>query len=143
MRRRALLAIGLGAASGSGLSSVAAAQGATVPLIGFLGSTAPAPEVVAPFLAGLAEAGYRDGRNVAVEYRWANNQLERLPELIAELLRLPLDVIVTSGGVPATRAAMAATSSVPIVFEVGRDPVQAGLVASFSRPGGNATGVHM
>ena len=143
MKRRTLIVLaGDGAATLAGWR-VAVAQPAPIPRIGFLGATEAAPEVVAPFLAGLAEAGFHEGRNVAVGYRWANNDLGRLPALAAELLRSPLAVLVTSGGVPAARAAMASASGVPIVFEVGRDPVLSGLVASLSRPGGNATGVYM
>ena len=111
-------------------------------VIGFLSGTAPQPRVVTLFLEGLAQGGFHVGRNVAIEYRWADNHPERLPALAAELLRIPVAVIVALSGIPA-RAAKAATTSVPVVFEVGRDPVELGLVASLARPGGNLTGVHM
>ena len=97
---------------------------------------------VAPFLQGLAQGGFTVGRNVAIEYRWAENHPERLPALVAELLRVPVTVIVAISGLPA-RAAKDATTSVPVLFEVGRDPVEAGLVASLGRPGGNLTGVQL
>jgi putative ABC transport system substrate-binding protein len=113
------------------------------PIVGFLGATAAAPRLVAPFLDGLAEAGYVEGRNVSVIYRWAENRADRLPALAAELVAAGASVIVTSGGAVPARAAKAATSAVPIVFEVGIDPVTTGLVASLARPGGNATGVYM
>ncbi|MEO6409936.1 MAG: ABC transporter substrate-binding protein [Burkholderiaceae bacterium] len=143
MKRRDILAMAGGAVTATGAWRAVVAQPAPIPRIGFLGSNEASPEIVEPFLAGLAEGGFQPGRNVAVEYRWAANRLDRLPELMTDLMRRPLAVVVTSGGVPAARAAIAAASDVPVVFEVGRDPVQSGLVASLGRPGGNATGVHM
>ncbi len=112
-----------------------------MPVVGFL-STESADEWtdrVHWFRQGLAEIGYVEGRNVAIEYRWAQGQNDRLPGLATELVRLPAAVIAV-GGVPAVRAARAATSSTPIVFEIGVDPVDAGFVASLSHPGGNLTG---
>jgi putative tryptophan/tyrosine transport system substrate-binding protein len=140
MDRRAFIAT---LAGGIATVSMVGAQQPVMPVIGFLGGTAPAPEVIAPFLGGLAELGFSDGRNVAIQYRWAQDQADRLPALVADLLRNQVVVIVTSGGMTTARTARAATTTVPIVFEVGRDPVTAGLVASLNRPGGNATGVYM
>ena len=144
MRRRGFitLASGAAAASMSVLPPVAAQQPA-MPVIGFLGATAPAPELVAPFVEGLARDGFSDGRNIAIQYRWAHSQPDRYPALVADLLRNPVAVIVTIGGTGVAQAAKAATTSVPIVFEVGADPVTSGLVASLNRPGGNLTGISM
>jgi putative ABC transport system substrate-binding protein len=97
--------------------------------------------LVAAFRRGLAENGYVEGRNVTLEYRWALGQYERLPAMAAELVRLPVTIIASTGGEPAVLAARAATSSLPIVFAMGGDPVKAGLAASYNRPGGNATGI--
>ena len=142
MKRRDLVAL-CGLATTAGAMQRAFAQPVALPVIGFLGSTAAAPELLPPFVAGLAEGGFRIGRNVALEVRWADNDAQRLPALVAELLRLPAAVLVTVGGLVAARAAKAATSRVPVVFEVGADPVAGGLVDSLARPGANLTGVHM
>jgi putative ABC transport system substrate-binding protein len=142
MNRRDFVAR-VGAVAAALVGARARAADGALPLVGFLGSTAPSPRIVAPFLEGLAEAGYVDGRNVVIRYRWADNQAERLPAFAAELIAAGAAVLVTSGGAPAARAAKAATSTVPIVFEVGVDPATLGLVASLARPGGNATGVHI
>jgi ABC-type uncharacterized transport system substrate-binding protein len=109
--------------------------------IGFLFYGAPGPSAeVDAFRQGLRELGYREGQNVAIEYRFASGQLERLPELATELVRLKVDVIVTPG-TPQSLAAKQATSTIPIVFAVVADPVGAGLIANFGRPGGNITGL--
>ena len=112
-----------------------------MPVIGFLNAASAQGYAtqVAAFRQGLQETGYRDGQNVAITYRWADNQLDRLPAMAAELVRARVAVIVANG--PAVGSAKAATGTVPIVFVGGSDPVQAGLVASFNRPGGNLTGV--
>jgi putative ABC transport system substrate-binding protein len=119
----------------------ARAQQPAMPVIGFLRSTSLAFSVpmVAAFRQGLTAAGFNEGQNVAIEYRYADNQLERLPGLVTELMRLPVEVIVAN--VNAALAAKAATTTVPIVFATGSDPVVDGLVASLNRPGGNVTGV--
>jgi putative ABC transport system substrate-binding protein len=139
IRRREFIA-GLGGAAAWPL--VAHAQQPAVPVIGYLGTQSADDDynnLTVPFLQGLKEAGYVDGQNVAIEYRWAENQLDRLPALAADLVRRRVAVIVAPGGA-AARAAKAATTTIPIVFEVGVDPVTLGLVASLNRPGGNATG---
>jgi putative tryptophan/tyrosine transport system substrate-binding protein len=119
------------------------AQQSAMPVVGFLASSsadAPSGPIAAIHLA-LKQAGYEVGQTVRMEYRYANNQPERLPELAAELVKLPATVIVTSGGPATTLAAQAATTTIPIVFAPVPDPVRSGLVASFNRPGGNITGV--
>jgi putative tryptophan/tyrosine transport system substrate-binding protein len=119
----------------------ARAQQKTIPVIGFLSPGSPDSDSVriAALLRGLSEGGYIDGRTVRIEYRWAGNQLDRLPTLAADLVQRGVAVIVTPG-LPSTLASKSATATVPIVFGVGNDPVQLGLVASLSRPGGSLTG---
>ena len=140
MRRRDVVALLGGAAAGWPVG--ARAQQPTVPVIGVVRSTSATDSVhiVAAFRQGLKQAGFVEGQDCTVEYRWANNRLDRLPALVADLLRQPVDVIVAN--TPAALAAKAATTTVPIVFAGGRDPVREGLVGSLSRPGGNVTGVH-
>ncbi len=120
------------------------AQQPAVPVIGYLSSGSPDvyPPVVSAFLEGLKGAGYVEGQNVAVEYRWAQGQYDRLPALATDLVRQQVNVIV-AGALPTVLAAKAATSNIPIVFTSGGDPVDLGLVASLSRPGGNVTGVSL
>jgi putative ABC transport system substrate-binding protein len=114
------------------------------PAIGFLGGESPDKykDRLLGFRKGLMEAGYVEGHNVTIEYRWAEGRNDRLPELAASLVRRNVSVIVTGGGFPSAQAAKSATAAIPIVFQVGVDPVQTGLVASLNRPGGNLTGVN-
>lgn len=140
MRRRDFLAAVAGVAACSPPSR-AAQRGD--PVIGYLyaGSLANNPDSVEAFWQGLAELGYVQGRNVRVEYREANNDLSRVPDLVRDLVRREVDVIYVPGSGPAARVAMAATATIPIVFGNAGDPVQSGIVASLSRPGGNVTGI--
>jgi putative tryptophan/tyrosine transport system substrate-binding protein len=142
MGRRAFITL-LGGATVAGAWPLAArAQQRSIPVIGFLRSTlqSSSMHLVAAFRAGLKEAGFVEGQNVAVEFLWGEDRPDRLPALVTELIRRPVAVIV--GDTPTTLAAKAATATVPIVFASGSDPVRDGLVASLNRPGGNVTGVN-
>jgi putative tryptophan/tyrosine transport system substrate-binding protein len=126
-----------------GSSSVLRAQQKPTPLIGYLCPESPGPFAsrLKAFREGLGESGYVEGRNVAIEYRWADGQYARLPVLAEDLISRNVGVIVAPGGAPAALAAKAASATKPIVFEMGGDPVRLGVVDSLSRPGGNITGV--
>ena len=119
----------------------ARAQQPALSVIGFLHIGTPFVYALGGLRQGLKDAGYVEGQNVAVEYRWANNDIERLPELAADLVRRRVDVVVALASLPSALAAKAATTTIPIVFGNGGDPVQSGLVASLNRPGGNVTGI--
>ena len=121
------------------------AQQPTMPVVGYLHSASPAPfaHLVAAFRQALNESSYAEGRNVAIEYRWADGQYDRLPELASDLVKRQVAVIVTAGGGVSALAAKKASSIIPIVFSSGDDPVKIGLVDSLSHPGGNVTGVNV
>ena len=142
MKRREFIGLISGAAA---WPLAARAQQAGVPIVGYLGSGSPDDQVnlVDATLGGLKEAGYANGQNVKIEYRWSEGHYDRLPALAEELVKRPVALIIAAGGSDPGRAAKAATSTIPIVFITAADPVKAGLVASFNRPEGNITGISM
>jgi ABC-type uncharacterized transport system substrate-binding protein len=142
MERREFMALFGGAAA---WPLVANAQQPTIPVIGFLSSASA--DAYKPFVDayrnGLNEAGFGEGRNIAIKFRWAEGQYDRLPSLVDELVRIPVALIVASGGLPSVAAAKARTTTIPIVFTLGSDPVKFGIVKSLNQPGGNITGVSL
>jgi ABC-type uncharacterized transport system substrate-binding protein len=140
MRRRDIITL-LGGAATWALSAGARSQ--IIPVIGYLGPESPGSFAsrVKAFREGLAETGFTEGRNVAIDFRWAEGQYNRLPALAADLVNREVDVIAAPGGAPVALAAKSATTTIPIVFEMGGDPIVLGIVDSLSRPGGNLTGI--
>ena len=145
MRRREVIALLGGAAAVASLSWLRAAHGQQQPVIGFLHPASPDTSAhrLRGFHQGLKDSGHIEGENLTILYRWAESQMDRLPELAADLVRRGVAVIITSPGTAPAIAAKAATTTIPVVFMVGEDPVRLGLVASLARPGGNLTGVNM
>jgi ABC-type uncharacterized transport system substrate-binding protein len=143
IRRRDVFALLAGGAAATSID--ARAQAPTMPVIGFLSSASPGAfeRFLAAFRQGLSQGGYVEDKNVAIEYRWAEGQYDRLSDMAADLVRRRVALITASGGIVSARAAKAATDSIPIIFLSGLDPVQIGWVASLARPGGNLTGVSL
>jgi len=142
MRRREFLKVITGSVAAWPLA--VHAQQSAMPIVGFLdsGSQLANAHLLAAFRQGLQEAGYVEGQNVTIEYRWANGDYDRLPALARELVRIPVAVLATGGGEPTALAAKAATVTIPIVFDAGGNPVDLGMVESLNHPGGNMTGVN-